>query len=81
VRKAGPAPEGNGSCKPTRAELTILYNQGTEQYQIERTLARDEQMLVDFRQADPRADSRQTGSRVARRSHLRRLPGSRSRSG
>jgi hypothetical protein len=39
---------GNGSNKPARAELTILYNHGSDQYQIEQTLAPDEQMLVDF---------------------------------
>jgi len=39
---------GNGSNKPARAELTILYNHGTGQYKIERTLAPDEQIMVDF---------------------------------
>ncbi|HZW92394.1 MAG TPA: hypothetical protein VFF64_05420 [Candidatus Eremiobacteraceae bacterium] len=39
---------GNGGNKPAKAELTILYNQGSEQYQIEQMLAPDEQMLVDF---------------------------------
>jgi hypothetical protein len=38
---------GNGGSKPARAELTIIYDQGSEQYQIEQTLAPDEQMLVD----------------------------------
>ena len=39
---------GNGGNKPAKAELTILYNQGSEQYQVEQMLAPDEQMLVDF---------------------------------
>jgi hypothetical protein len=38
----------NGSNQLARAQLTILYNQGTGQYQIERTLAPDEQMALDF---------------------------------
>lgn len=39
---------GNGGNKPTRAGLTILYNHGNGQYQIEQALAPDEQVLVDF---------------------------------
>ena len=39
---------GNGGNQPVRAELTIFYNHGSEQYQMEQTLAPDEQMLVDF---------------------------------
>ena len=39
---------GNGGNKPAKAELTILYNQGSGQYQVEQMLAPDEQMLVDF---------------------------------
>jgi hypothetical protein len=39
---------GNGGNKPERAQLTILYNQGSGQYQVEQTLAPDEQMLLDF---------------------------------
>ena len=39
---------GNGGNKPAKAELTILYNQGSEQYQVEQMLAPDEQMLVDL---------------------------------
>jgi hypothetical protein len=31
-----------------RAEFTILYNHGSEQYQFEKTLAPDEQMMVDL---------------------------------
>ncbi len=39
---------GNGGNQAVRAELTILYNQGREQYQMEQKLAPEEQMLVDF---------------------------------
>ena len=39
---------GNGGNKPERAQLTILYNQGTGKYQVEQTLAPDEQMAFDF---------------------------------
>jgi hypothetical protein len=39
---------GNGGDKPERAQLTILYNQGRDQYQVEQTLAPDEQMAFDF---------------------------------
>ena len=39
---------GNGGNKPAKAQLTILYNQGSEQYQVEQMLAPDEHMLVDF---------------------------------
>ncbi len=39
---------GNGGNQTVRAELTILYNQGQEQYQMEQKLAPEEQMLVDF---------------------------------
>ena len=38
----------NGGNKPELAQLTILYNQGKGQYVIEKTLAPDEQMLLDF---------------------------------
>jgi hypothetical protein len=38
----------NGSDKIARAQLTILYNQGSGQYQLEQTLAPDEQMPLDF---------------------------------
>ncbi len=38
----------NGGNKTAQAQLTILYNQGTGQYQIEQTLAPDEQMALDF---------------------------------
>jgi hypothetical protein len=39
---------GNGGNKAERAQLTILYNQGRDQYQVERLLAPDEQMALDF---------------------------------
>jgi hypothetical protein len=39
---------GNGGNKAVRAQLTILYNQGRERYQLEQTLAPDEQMWLDF---------------------------------
>jgi hypothetical protein len=39
---------GNGGNQTVQAELTILYNQGREQYQMEQKLAPEEQMLVDF---------------------------------
>jgi hypothetical protein len=39
---------GNGGDKPARAQLTILYNQGSGQYQVEQMLAPDEQMWLDF---------------------------------
>lgn len=38
---------GNGGTKPTRAALTIFYNQGTEKYELEQTLQADEQMWID----------------------------------
>ena len=38
---------GNGSTKPTRAALTLFYNQGTERYDLEQTLQPDEQMWID----------------------------------
>lgn len=38
----------NGGNTPARAQLTILYNQGTGQYQVEQALAPDEQMVLDF---------------------------------
>jgi hypothetical protein len=38
----------NGGNTQARAQLTILYNQGTGQYQIEQTLAPDEQLALDF---------------------------------
>jgi hypothetical protein len=39
---------GNAGNKPARAELTLLYNQGSEQYHIEQSLAPDEQTMIDF---------------------------------
>jgi len=38
---------GNGGTKPTQAAFTILYNQGTEKYELEQTLQPDEQMWID----------------------------------
>jgi hypothetical protein len=38
----------NGGNTPAQAQLTILYNQGSGQYQLEQTLAPDEQMALDF---------------------------------
>jgi hypothetical protein len=40
----------NGGNKPVVAELTILYNQGKSQYQIQQMLAPEEQLFVDFGQ-------------------------------
>jgi hypothetical protein len=40
----------NGGNKPVVAELTIFYNQGKGQYQMQRLLAPEEQMFVDFGQ-------------------------------
>ncbi|HKI26418.1 MAG TPA: IPT/TIG domain-containing protein [Candidatus Sulfotelmatobacter sp.] len=39
---------GNGGNQPVHAELTILYNHGTERYRLEKELAPDETMLHDF---------------------------------
>jgi hypothetical protein len=39
---------GNGGTKPTQAAFTILYNQGTQKYQLERTLQPGEQMWMDI---------------------------------
>jgi hypothetical protein len=38
----------NGGNTPALAQLTIFYNQGSSQYQIEQTLAPDQQMALDF---------------------------------
>jgi len=38
----------NGGNKPELAQLTILYNHGSGQYQIEQMLAPDQQMALDF---------------------------------
>jgi hypothetical protein len=38
----------NGGNTPAKAQLTILYNQGSGQYQVEQALAPDEQMVLDF---------------------------------
>ena len=39
---------GNGGSNPARAELTLLYNHGGEQYRIEKSLAPGEQAMIDF---------------------------------
>jgi hypothetical protein len=39
---------GNGGTKPTRAALTLYYNQGTQRYELEQTLQPDEQMWIDI---------------------------------
>jgi len=38
---------GNGGTKPTEAAFTIFYNQGTQRYDLEKTLQPDEQMWID----------------------------------
>jgi IPT/TIG domain-containing protein len=38
----------NGGSTPSRAQLTILYNQGAGQYQVEQPLSPGEQMAIDF---------------------------------
>jgi hypothetical protein len=38
----------NGSDKTAQAQLTILYSHGSGQYQVEQTLAPDEQVALDF---------------------------------
>jgi hypothetical protein len=38
----------DGGNQAARAQLTILYNQGSGQYQVEQTLAPDEQLALDF---------------------------------
>ena len=39
---------GNGGAKPTQAALTLLYNQGTQKYEMEQTLQPGQQMWVDI---------------------------------
>ena len=39
---------GNGGAKPTQAAFTIVYNQGTQKYELEQTLQPDEQMWIDI---------------------------------
>ena len=39
---------GNGGNKQANAELTLFYNHGSQQYTIERTLAPEQEMLVDL---------------------------------
>jgi hypothetical protein len=38
---------GNGGLQPTRAGLTLFYNQGTQRYDLEQALEPDEQMWID----------------------------------
>jgi hypothetical protein len=38
---------GNGGAKPTTAAFTIIYNQGTQNYELDQTLQPDEQMWID----------------------------------
>lgn len=38
---------GNGSSAPVRARLTFFYGDGGKKYEIEQTIAPDDQMLVD----------------------------------
>lgn len=39
---------GNGSGKPVKARLTFFYAGGAERYEMERTIAADDQMWVDM---------------------------------
>jgi hypothetical protein len=39
---------GNGGTKPTQAAFTILYNQGTQKYEMEQTLQPGDQMWMDI---------------------------------
>jgi hypothetical protein len=38
---------GNGGAKPTRAALTLFYNQGTARYDLEQALQAGDQMWID----------------------------------
>jgi hypothetical protein len=38
---------GNGSSKPVQARLTFFYAGGTKRYQMERTIAPDDQMWIN----------------------------------
>jgi hypothetical protein len=38
---------GNGGTKPTTAAFTIVYNQGTQKYELEQALQPDDQMWID----------------------------------
>jgi len=39
---------GNGGNKPIQAQVTLFYNNGLSKYQVEQTLAPDEQLWLDF---------------------------------
>jgi|SRR5580704_3548235 hypothetical protein len=39
---------GNGGLEPARAQLTFYYHGGQDKYQVEQTLAPDEQMWLDL---------------------------------
>jgi hypothetical protein len=39
---------GNGGFKPVQAKLTLFYNGGSSKYEVERTLAPNEQMWLDI---------------------------------
>jgi hypothetical protein len=41
---------GNGSTQPVKAALNIFYNQGQDEYSLERTLQPEEQMWIDIAQ-------------------------------
>jgi hypothetical protein len=41
---------GNGGIEPARAQLTFFYHGGQDKYQVEQTLAPDEQMWLDLGQ-------------------------------
>ncbi len=69
---------GNGGNKAVRAQLSIFYNEGKGQYQVEQMLAPDEQMGLDFGKLIHDQVPDKDGRRPAARSHLRRIPGSRS---
>jgi len=39
---------GNGGIEPARAQMTFYYHGGQDKYQVEQTLAPDEQMWLDL---------------------------------
>jgi len=41
---------GNGGLEPARAQLTFYYHGGQDKYQVEQTLAPDQQMWLDLGQ-------------------------------
>jgi hypothetical protein len=41
---------GNGGIEPARAQLTFFYHGGQDKYQVEQTLAPEEQMWLDLGQ-------------------------------